>query len=185
MKKLLYVMAVMVLASVPALAATQQGTIQEGNGELGVDVGSTNMDSDTGFDSGTSLAVRGGYFFNPAWELEGQFASASDSVDELGTTVDGTFRTYMVNGVYNFKTPKAIVPYLLAGVGMADAEIEANGLSTSDNATAFQVGGGSRFYFGKEKRAALRIDITMIQQQFDTTINNTNISAGFTWRLGK
>ena len=69
-------------------------------------------------------------------------------------------------------------------MGLADAEVEANGLSTSDNATAFQVGGGSRFYFGKEKRAAFRVDISMIQQQFDTTINNTNISAGFTWRLG-
>jgi opacity protein-like surface antigen len=180
MKKLSTVLAVMLLAAVPALAA-----IEKGNGELGVDVGSTQMDSDTGFDSGTSLAVRGGYFFNPAWELEGQMASASSDTDVAGTNVDGTFRTYMVNGVYNFKTPKAIVPYVLAGVGMADAEVEANGLSTSDNATAFQVGGGSRFYFGKEKRAAIRVDISMIQQQFDTTINNTNISAGFTWRLGK
>jgi len=180
MKKLLNVLVVMLFAAAPALAV-----IQEGNGELGVDVGSTQMDSDTGFDSGTSLAVRGGYFFNKNFELEGQMASASDSVDDLGTTIDGTFRTYMVNGVYNFKTPKEIVPYVLAGVGIADTELEANGLTASDNSTAFQVGGGSRFYFGKEKRAAFRFDLSMIKQNtFDESTTNTNLSAGFTWRLG-
>jgi opacity protein-like surface antigen len=175
MKKLLYGVAVMLFAAVPALAA-----IEAGNGELGVGVGSTQMDSDyANLDSGTSLAVRGGYFFKPAWELEGQLASTT--ADVSGTSDDATFRTYMVNGVYNFQTPKAIVPYVLAGVGMADAEFQ----NQSDNATAFQVGGGSRFFFGKEKRAALRVDISMIQQQFDTTTNDMNISAGFSWRLGK
>ena len=175
MKKLLNVFAVMLLTAAPALAA-----IQEGNGEIGAGVGSTQMDSDTNLDSGIGLAVRGGYFFNPAWELEGQLASAT--AEFSGTSDDATFRNYMVNGVYNFQTPKEIVPYVLAGVGMADVENNASG--ASDNATAFQVGGGSRFFFGKEKRAAFRVDISMIQQQFDTTITNTNISAGFTWRLG-
>ena len=181
MKKTLSLLVVTLFVfAVPALAA-----IQEGNGELGMDVGSTKIDSDTGFDSGTSLAVRGGYFFNHNFELEGQLASTTDTVDQAGTSVDGTFRTYMVNGVYNFKTPKEIVPYVLAGVGLADTSVDASGLSASDNSTAFQVGGGSRFYFGKEKRAAFRVDVSMIQQStFDTTTTNTNISAGFTWRLG-
>jgi opacity protein-like surface antigen len=147
-----------------------------------MDVGSTQMDSNTNLDSGTSLAVRGGYFFNPKFELEGQLGSTTASVS--GTSDDATFHTYMVNGVYNFKTPKEIVPYVLAGVGLADAQVDTNGLSQSDSATSFQVGGGSRFYFGKEKRAAFRFDLAMIQQKFDTTINNTSISAGFTWRLG-
>jgi len=178
MKKLLYGFAVMLIAAAPALAA-----IEKGNGELGAGVGSTQMDSETDLDSATTLAVRGGYFFSKAWELEGQMASAT--ADVSGTSEDATFRNYMVNGVYNFQTPKGIVPYVLAGVGIADTEFA----SQSDSSTAFQVGGGSRFYFGKEKRAAIRVDLSMIQQSVsngvsDTTINNTNISAGFTWRLG-
>ena len=76
-----------------------------------------------------------------------------------GTSVDGTFRTYMVNGVYNFQAPKDIVPYVLAGVGMADTQVEATGVSASDSSTAYQVGAGSRFFFGKSKKAAFRFDL--------------------------
>lgn len=182
MKKLLYGFAVMLFAAVPALAG-----MQGGDGELGAGIGSTQLDSDTGFDSGTSLAVRGGYFFNPAWELEGQLASSSADTDVAGTNVDGTFRMYMVNGVYNFKTPKEIVPYVLAGVGFADTEVQASGLgSTSDNGTAYQIGGGSRFFFGKAKKAAFRVDLSRITENtFDETSTHTNLSAGFTWKLGK
>src|SRR5262245_9802436 len=113
MKRILSCVAMMVVAfSVPALAA---GNMDEGNGEIGVGVGNTQLDSNTGFDSATSLAVRGGYCFNKNFEIEGQLNSASESQDISGTSVDGTFRQYMVNGVYNFETPKAIVPYVMAG----------------------------------------------------------------------
>ena len=181
MKKLLYAAIVMVFAAAPALAA-----MKSGDAELGAGIGSTQLDNNTGFDSGTSLAVRGGYFFNPAWELEGQLGSSSANTDVAGTTFDGTFRMYMVNGVYNFKTPKEIVPYVLAGVGIADNEVSASGLgSTSDSGTAFQIGGGSRFFFGKDKKAAFRVDLSMIQEStFNDTQNNTNLSAGFTWKFG-
>jgi len=166
--------------SVPALAA-----MDEGNGEIGVGFGNTQLDSNTGFDSATSLAVRGGYCFNKRFEIEGQLASASESTDIAGTDVDGTFRMYMVNGVYNFETPKEIVPYVLAGLGMADTQIESAGVSNSDNSTAYQVGGGSRFFFGKAKKAAFRVDLSMVQQStFSETSTHTNVSAGFSWKLG-
>ena len=183
MKKLLYAVLVMVFAAAPALATG----MKEGNAELGAGIGSTQLDSDTGFDSGTSLAVRGGYFFNPNWELEGQLSQASADTDVAGTTVDGTFNMYMVNGVYNFQTPKEIVPYVLAGIGIADNQVEASGLgSTSDSGHALQIGGGSRFFFGKEKRAAIRVDLAWIQENtFDDTQTNTNLSAGFTWKFGR
>jgi len=182
MKKLLYAVLVMVFAAAPALATG----MKQGDAELGAGVGSTQLDNNTGFDSGTSLEVRGGYFFNPAWELEGQLASSSASTDVAGTTFDGTFRMYMVNGVYNFKTPKEIVPYVLAGIGIADNQVQASGLgSTSDSGHALQIGGGSRFFFGKDKKAAFRVDLSMIQEStFNDTQNNTNLTAGFTWKFG-
>jgi opacity protein-like surface antigen len=183
MKRILCCLAMMVVAfSVPALAA---GNLDEGNGEIGVGVGSTNLDSNTGFDSATSLAVRGGYCFNKNFEIEGQLSSASESQDIAGTNVDGTFRQYMVNGVYNFETPKAIVPYVMAGLGLADTEVEVSGVSVSDSGTAYQIGGGSRFFFGKAKKAAFRIDLAMVTENtFNESSTSTNISAGFTWKLG-
>jgi hypothetical protein len=187
MKRLLYLLAVMALiCGAPAMAATQNPT-QSGNGEIGFDYGATQLDSDTGFESSaTSLAVRGGYFFNPKIELEGQLSNSTDTQNVSGTNFDGTFRMYMVNGVYNFQTPKDIVPYVLAGLGMMDNEVKATGFATaSDSSTAYQVGAGSRFFFGKAKKAAFRVDLSMIQEStFNQTNTHTNMSAGFSWKLG-
>ena len=99
--------------------------------------------------------------------------------------MDGTFRMYMVNGVYNFQTPKDIVPYVLGGIGMMDNEFKSSGVSVNDSSTAYQLGAGSRFFFGKAKKAAFRVDLAMIQEStFDDTSTHTNVSAGFSWRLG-
>src|SRR5439155_5864888 len=104
MKRILNLVVLMALVcAAPALAASNsQNTTNDGKGEIGFDYGSTQLDSSTGFNSATSLAVRGGYFFNPKIELEGQLSNSSDTVDVSGTSFDGTFRMYMVNGVYNF-----------------------------------------------------------------------------------
>jgi Outer membrane protein beta-barrel domain len=172
----------LLVVSGPALAA-----MGSGDGEIGFNYGSTQLDSNTGFDSSaTSMAVRGGYFFNPNVELEGQLAHSTDSQDVAGTNVDGTFKMYMVNGVYNFQAPKSIVPYVLAGVGVMDNEVKASGFgSVTDSSTAYQVGAGSRFFFGKTKKAAFRVDLSMVQEStFDQTNTHKNMSAGFSWKLG-
>jgi opacity protein-like surface antigen len=173
------VMAALAL-STPALAA-----IDKGDGEIGFDYGSTQLDSDTGFNSATSLGLRGGYFFKPSVELEGQFSSSSDTVDVSGNSVDGTFRMYMVNGVYNFNAPHQVVPYVMAGVGMMDDQVKEFGASVSDSSSAFQVGAGSRFFIGSTKTAAFRIDLSMVQEStFDQVSTHKNVSAGFSWKLG-
>ena len=166
--------------TVPAMAAVAPGT-----GEIGFDYGNTQLDSNTGLDSATSLAVRGGYFLNKMFQVEGQFASTSDSQDVLGTSVDAKYRLYMVNGVFNFDTGKDLTPYVLVGVGMIDSTIEVPGLTFDDNSVAYQVGAGSRFYFGKAKRTAFRVDLSMISEStFDESSTHTNIAGGFSWNLG-
>src|SRR5206468_12670715 len=138
MKRILSLLILMALAfSAPALAATG-----DGGGEIGFNYGSTQLDSNTGFDSASSLALRGGYFLNQKFEVEGQIESASKSQDIQGTNVDGTFRSYMVNGLYNFQTPKEITPYVMAGVGMMDNEGQASGITATHSSTAYQVGAG-------------------------------------------
>jgi opacity protein-like surface antigen len=182
MKKILTVAFVALLAcSVPALAG-----IGQGNGEVGFDYGSTDYDSDTGLDSSDSLSLRGGYFMTNLFQIEGQYQTADSSVEDLGVDVDASTDVLMVNGVFNFHPNKDITPYVLAGVGRADVSVDAPGFSESDSGMAYQIGAGSRFFFGKTKRTAFRLDLSRISQDtFDESTTNTTFAGGFTWRLGK
>src|SRR2546422_989187 len=55
----------------------------------------------------------------------------------------------------------------------------------SDKAVAYQVGGGTRIFFGKSKTMAFRADLSLLR---DTTFNSsttlTTVTAGMTWKLG-
>ena len=168
--------------SAPALAG-----IGQGQGEVGVDYGSTSYDSDTGLDSSDSLSLRGGYFFTNLFQLEGQYISSDSNSEELGNAVTASTDIMMVNGVFNFLPGKEIKPYVLVGLGQANVDVDVQGLgSVDDSGTAYQIGAGSRFFFGKTKRTAFRFDVSMINQDtFEDATTNTTVSGGFTFRLGR
>jgi len=182
MKKILSVAFVALFAfSVPALAG-----IGQGNGEIGFDYGSTDYDSDTGLDSSDSLSLRGGYFMTNLFQVEGQYMSADSKTETLGTDIDASTDLLMVNGVFNFHPNKEITPYVLVGMGRADVTVDSLGVSADDSGMAYQLGAGSRFFFGKNKRAAFRVDLSRVSQDtFDESTTNTTFAGGFTWRLGK
>ena len=182
MKNILTVAFVALFAcSVPALAG-----IGQGNGEVGFDYGSTDYDSDTGLDSSDSLSVRGGYFMTNLFQVEGQYMTADATTEDFGTDVDASTDILMVNGVFNFHPKKEITPYVLVGMGRADVSVESTGFSADDSGMAYQIGAGSRFFFGKNKRAAFRVDLSRISQDtFDEDTTNTTFAGGFTWRLGR
>jgi len=47
------------------------------------------------------------------------------------------------------------------------------------------VGGGTRIYFGKTKRAAFRADLSLLKETtFDDSSTLTTLTAGVTWKLG-
>ena len=182
MKKLLTVAFVALIAcSMPALA-----DVGKGNGEVGFDYGSTDYDSDTGLDSSDSLSIRGGYHMTNLFQVEGQYMTADATTEDLGTDVDASTDILMVNGVFNFHPKKEITPYVLVGMGRADVSVESTGFSADDSGMAYQIGAGSRFFFGKNKRAAFRVDLSRISQDtFDEDTTNTTFAGGFTWRLGR
>lgn len=181
MKKIFSVAVVALLAlTVPALAG-----IDEGNGELGFDYGNTDYDSNTGMDSGDSLSLRGGYFMTKMFEIEGQYITADDETSVLGTSVETDMDLLMVNGVFNFHPREQITPYFRVGLGRANLEIRSPILNVDDSSMAYQFGGGSRFFFGKEKRAAIRVDLSFVNEDtFDESSTHTTLSGGFSWRLG-
>jgi opacity protein-like surface antigen len=182
MKRVLAVAVCMVLGlATPALAG-----MSEGDAELGVGYGSTDVDSDVGVDSMDHFTIRGGRLLNRMFELEGQFASASDDQTVLGIGIDTKMNLYMVNGIWNFRPDHDVTPYFLVGMGLANVEVEVAGLSVDDSGVAYQVGGGSRFFFGESKRAAFRLDVALVSEEsFDDSSTHTNITGGFTWKLGR
>ena len=166
----------------PALASFGQR-----NGEVGVGLAMTQLDSSTYDDTATGFGVRGGYNITKLFELEGQLsrASASFDVDSVGD-LDMDSTTLFVNGVFNFHPRPTIVPYALVGLGNTSVEVEGSGVSEDDSSTAYQFGGGSRFYFGKEKKMAARVEVSWISEDtFDESSTHTNIVGGLTWKLGK
>src|SRR6267143_292716 len=169
----------------PALAVT---STSGGGGEIGFGIGQANVSSDTtGFDSAQFLGVRGGYNFNKQFQLEGQIESSSESGTISGTSVDTKMRLYMVNGVMNFHPRKKdLVPYVMAGIGRADISVDpSGGTSASDNSVAYQIGGGTRVFFGKSKTMAFRADLSLLRDTaFSSSSTLTTVTAGITWKLG-
>jgi opacity protein-like surface antigen len=172
---------------VPAMAPVTAG-IGKGNGEIGVDLGWIELDSDFVEDRALGLAVRGGYFFTDLLEVEGQLGSfyTTDIFSE-----DLTFRTFFVDAVFNFRPTENIVPYALVGVGMVNQDIDPTsgpwpGDDTDDSSSAYLLGGGSRFFLGKNKKIAIRAELTFLgEDTFDQSSTHARILVGVTWRLGQ
>jgi Outer membrane protein beta-barrel domain len=175
-----------VVLGAPAFAANNANNAGNG-GEIGFGVGQTSVSNSdaTGVDSAQFLGLRGGYDINKQFQVEGQVASSSESGSVAGTSVDTTMRLYMVNGLYNFHPRnKEFVPYVMAGIGRADISVDGGGTTVSADSTAYQVGGGTRIFFGKSKTMAFRTDVSLLRETAFDSSTFTNITAGLTWRLG-
>lgn len=176
------------LALVLAMAGPAAAGMGKGNGEIGFDIGVTDLDTRYYESTAGGLNLRGGYLFTDLVELEGQLGvyAAADAL-----LSDVTIRTFMVDVVFNFRPRSSIMPYVLVGAGTANVEYDnwfdlLPGPSIDDDSGAFQVGGGSRFFFGKNKKVAVRVEVAVLSEEtFDTSSTHSRLTAGFTWRLGK
>jgi opacity protein-like surface antigen len=167
------------LANMPAGAG-----IAKGNSEVGFAFGFTQFDDNVTDDTGGRFDIRGGYLFSDLFQLEGQI-SASVAPEVEGTPIDLTISTFFVNAVFNFHPGPQIVPYALVGLGSANLELS-NGGSFDDDSSAWQIAGGSRFFFGKSKRPSVRVEISYLSEDtFDEGSNHISATIGFSWRLGK
>jgi opacity protein-like surface antigen len=189
MKRILcFALFVVVALGAPAFAANKPSSSTANTGEIGFEVAQADVNNSdaTGSDSAQFLGVRGGYHLTDQFQVEGQIASSSENGDVAGTSVDSTMRLYMVNGVMNFHPRnKEFMPYVMAGIGRADVSVDASGLSVSDNGVAYQIGGGTRIFFGKSKTMAFRADLALLKENsFSESTTFTTVSAGITWKLG-
>ncbi len=165
----------------PALAG-----IGKGNGEIGFDLGWTWFDSAVTDELGARAIFRGGYHFTKLFELEGQIACSLATDNSTPIETDITLCTQMVNGVFNFHSQTGnVVSYILGGLGTANLDLDKFFTSDNDNGSAAQVAGGVRFFFGRTKRTAFRLEYSILTEEtFDVSSTHTSLVWGFTWRLG-
>lgn len=175
------IIALVVGALTPAPAHAGLG---KGNGEVGFAFGFTQFDDNVTDDSGGRFDIRGGYMFSKLFQLEGQ-VTASVVPEVEGSPIDLSLSSFFVNGVFNFYPGPQTVPYALVGVGSATLEFS-DGISIDDSSNSWQVAAGSRFFFGKSKRPAFRVELSyQSEDTFDESSNHLSMVFGFSWRLGK
>lgn len=189
----------MAIAALPARAATLQAAaaapaaapgavvLGAGAGEIGADFAVIRIDSDLTDVRGDRYALRAGMLFSRMLQWEGEITRATVSEDLLpGAEKKVTVAMALANVIVNFHPRKNVVPYLLAGIGVGQMKLEAIGLSSRETANAYQIAGGSRFFFGDRSRVAARIALSLLASEgFDERYVHASLGAGITFRVGE
>ena len=105
----------------------------------------TNLGPELSMDLGFGFGAFVGGRLTPNVRLEGEVAYRANDLDSFGANPVGgevTSLAFMANGYYDFPVQSAVIPYVGAGVGVADVEIDGfrNG---DDTVLAIQLMGGA------------------------------------------
>ena len=171
----------------PGIITQSFAGIGEGNGEIGADYGRLRFDPELLGESGQRWALRAGRHVVGSLECEAEITRARAETEPFaGARRSVTLDEVLFNVAFNFHPRRGIVPYVLAGVGLARLELEAVGLVTSDRRPGYQIAGGSRFFLGDRSPAALRIELAILgSNAFEHSYFHPALSAGLTFRLGR
>jgi len=174
-----------ILLIVAPLAPARAG-IRGRDGEVGIDYARQRFDPELLGETGGRWSLRGGQHVTGLLQWEGQITRGRVETTPLpGAERSVTLSLALVNLVVNFHPRENVVPYVLLGVGIAKTRIEAVGLSSSDTETGYQIGGGSRFFFGKESAVALRVELSIPGgDAFEHSYFHPSLGAGLTLRIG-
>jgi len=161
--------------------------IGERDGEIGFDYALTRFDPDLLGERGDRFSLRAGRHETGQLQWEGQVTRGSVEEEPLpGAERRVTLTLALVNLVFNFHPRKDVVPYLLAGLGLAKTKLEALGLSSSDTQAGYQLAGGSRFFLGERSAVALRVELAILANDaFEHSYFHPSIAAGLTFRIGR
>jgi opacity protein-like surface antigen len=107
-----------------------------------------NVEFDNGYGAGASLGYMpggDGFMNNTRFELEYSFNQADlDTLAGAAIGDDIRVHSYMVNAFYDIPTGTSIVPYIGAGAGLAnvDLDVPSRNLNDDDSVFAYQFMGG-------------------------------------------
>ncbi|MDA8021314.1 MAG: porin family protein [Thermoanaerobaculia bacterium] len=164
--------------AVPATAQTAGKTW-----EIGFNAGSGDLGGDDELDLERRFDGRVGYFLNDHVQLELQLLRA-DAI------LDAELLVGLGNVVVNFRPESRVVPYVLAGGGIArieDFQIFGDEPDEEDDGTVFQVGVGTRIFLGDSDVIALRLEVSNLWTDTDVfgSTQDTSLTAGMSWSFGR
>jgi outer membrane beta-barrel protein len=148
-------------------------------------------------DDDVTFGVRYGYNFTDAWGLELALGRTNTSVTKLASRdIDLDLTTFDVDGIYHFNAGESFAPYVLAGVGYVNGDLDRPIIGTApgvgavrindDNGFTFNAGVGAKWFVSDV--VSLRVDLRYryldkVVDRLDDSLNTfeTTVGVGFTF----
>lgn len=132
------------------------------------------------YDTGYGFNVSAGYNFEPV-RLEFEFGYKNAELDKLTgpggsasvSDTDITVMSYMVNAFYDIKTNSPITPYIGAGLGLLNGELQSQGSKDDDTVFGYQIIIGAAY--NVSKNVALDLSYRFQGAPSDFSKNNVSI----------
>lgn len=146
-------------------------------------------------DDDVTYGLRYGYNFTDNWGLELSLGQTNTALTGLpGRDIDLDLTTFDVDAVYHFNPSGAFVPYVLAGVGYASADLDRPLTGTvagvgpvridDDSGFTLNAGVGAKYFL--TSNLSLRLDaryryLDKVVERFDDSLNTfeTTFGVGF------
>jgi len=192
-------MGVLSLAAVPAMAQVTAGSqeVHAYVGEaFGDDLSDRRIDGRVPeLDDDVTYGLRYGYNFTDSWGLEFSLGQTNSAVTGLaGGDIDLDLTTFDVDAIYHFNPSSRFVPYVLAGIGYASADLDRPIAGTvsgvgpvrikDDSGFTLNAGVGAKYFI--TDNVSLRLDaryryLDKIVDRFDDSLNTfeTTFGVGF------
>lgn len=142
-------------------------------------------------DDDVTFGLRYGFNFTDAWGLDASLGYSPNKVTGLaGGDVDLNLTTLDIDGVYHFNQFGRVVPYVLAGVGYATADLDHDLLGTvnaqpvtlrDDDGFTLNAGLGAKFY--ATDHVLFRLEgryryLDKVVEHFDRSLNTFETTLG-------
>jgi len=188
------------LNAVPAAAQVQPSSqeVHAYGGQLfGDDLTDTTISGRTPkLDDDVTYGIRYGYNFTDTWGVELSLGQSATSVTELASgDVDLDLTTVDVDAVWHFNSGSRFVPYVVAGVGYASADLDApirgtvNGRAVSiEDDSGFTVNAGVGAKYFATDRFLVRLEaryryLDGVVDNFDDSLNTFETTLGLGWKF--
>ena len=187
------------VTAVPAMAQVTAGS-QEVHAYVGEAFGDDVTDRRINgrvpkLDDDLTYGLRYGFNFTDSWGLELSLGQTNTSVTGLsGSDTDLDLTTFDVDAIYHFNPGARFVPYVVAGIGYASADLDRPILGTvsgvgpvrieDDNGFTLNAGVGAKYFL--TDTVSLRLDaryryLDKVVDRFDDSLNTfeTTLGIGF------
>lgn len=168
-----------VMAAGPYVGASGGVSILHDNDIKVTGVGTATASYDTGY----GFNLSGGYNFDVI-RVEGEFGYKNADMDKISgpggsvnaNDTDITLMSFMANAYYDIKTNSPITPFIGAGLGVLNGEIEVEGSNEDDTVFGYQVTAGVSYSVTKN----VNLDLSYRFQGAGSDFSKNDVSIAYT-----